>query len=246
MNQFTKTCAENLQTWEDTCSRLVANVHRDGQGNESESSTPTQVPEDYLNAFAPTLPRSFLNEYEPSISALDSRSEFFSGYSGSQPGSRPSSAGSIPYSHYETCSSSSPSPPTSPLPTDSISSNQPARLEVPASPSPSIARASSIASSNPFCNSLDATAAIRAAYSASVRKKKSFHRSSWNPSPAEFSALTGRPLRTENQASPHSPRSNFTSPLSPPSPSTVGPLTPASISNNGRSPLSVFQPVSSC
>ncbi|KAI0087418.1 hypothetical protein BDY19DRAFT_955703 [Irpex rosettiformis] len=214
MNQFADICAENLQTWEDSCSRLAADAQRDGQGADSESSTPTQVPEDFLNAFAPTLPRSFLNEYEASISAMDSKSEFFSGYSGSQP--------------------------------DPIAPNQPARLEIPTSPSPSIARASSIASSNPFCNSLDATAAIRAAYSASVRKKKSFHRSSWNPSPAEFTALTGCPLRAENQTSPHSPRSNFPSPLSPPSSSTVSPLTPASISNSGRSPLSVFQPVPSC
>lgn len=246
MGQFAGICAENLQTWEDSCTRLARSAQRDGQGTESESSTPTQVPEDFLNAFAPTLPRSFLNEYEASISALDSRSEFFSGYSGSQPGSRPSSAGSIPYSHYETCSSSSPSPPTSPLPTDPSSPNPPSRLEIPASPSLSVARAPSVTSSNPFCNSHEATAAIRAAYSASVRRKKSFHRSSWNPSPTEFSALTGRPLRTDNQVSPSSPRSNFTSPLSPPSPSTVSPLTPASISTNGRSPLSVFQPVSSC
>lgn len=40
-----------------------------------------------------------------------------------------------------------------------------------------------------------ATVAIRKAYKASVRKTKSlknFHRSSWNPSPAEFNALLGR------------------------------------------------------
>lgn len=249
MAQFAESCVENLKTWEERCSQLAINVERQDRGTEPDLTSSIQVPEDFLNAFAPTLPRSFLNEYEASASGLDSKSEFFSGSSGSQPGSRPSSAGSIPYSHYETCSSSSPSPPVSPFPTDSVPPNQPPRLEIPTSPTPSKGREPSVTSATSFFNPHDATAAIRAAYSASVRKKKSFHRASWNPSPTEFSGLVPRPLRTENSLSPNSPHSNFTSPLSPPSsasPSAASPLTPASLSNTGRSPLSVYQPVSSC
>ncbi|KAI0697046.1 hypothetical protein BC835DRAFT_1339898 [Cytidiella melzeri] len=217
MTRFAETCAENLKTWEERCAQLAADTEHESRGTEPNTNSATQVPEDFLNAFAPTLPRSFLNEYEASTSALDSKSEFFSGSSGSLP--------------------------------DSVPPNQLPRLEIKISPTPSTGGAPSVASSSPFSNSHDATAAIRAAYSASVRKKKSFHRTSWNPSSTELSGQAGRSPLTEHPISPLSPHSNFTSPLSPPSSSTVStvsPLTPASISNTGRSAFSVFQPVSSC
>lgn len=215
--------------------KLAAEVQDEHCGSEAHAPLPTQVPEDFLNAFAPALPRSFLNDYEGSSSALDVKSEVLSGSSGSQPGSRPSSAGSRPYSHYESCSSSSLSPPVSPLRPGSTGPSHPPRLEISTLSADSPTRAPSITSSSVFQNPQFATAAIRAAYDASVRRKKSFHRASWNPTSAEFSGITGQ----------RSPRSTFTSPLSPPSASStnvISPLTPASAPNAET----VFQPVSSC
>ncbi|PSS36949.1 hypothetical protein PHLCEN_2v1165 [Hermanssonia centrifuga] len=190
---------------------------------------PSQVPEDFLSAFPPTLPRSFLSEHEQSTISFDFTSEGFSDASSTR-----SSAASSTLSRYETCSSSSPSPPLSPFQVDSSAQPQLPRLEITTTSSSAHGRASSISSAT-VCsiNTHNATAAIRAAYNVSVRKKKSFHRSSWNPSPTEFSDMTGRPLPLNSSTlGPLSPstRSTNTSPLSPPSAATTAsPLTPTSL-----------------
>lgn len=230
--------------WQERCSKLSPNNESGSPSSlqPPNSMPPSQLPEDFLTAFPPTLPRSFLAQFENTGVSFDLTSEYFTHSLGSPAGSRPSSAGSAPFSHYETCTSSSPSSP-SPFQVDHPTPTQLPRLEITTSPTPSNGRTPSIASGTSFSNSQDATAAIRAAYDASVRKKKSFHRTSWNPTPAEFSEVTGRPLRVQSPSSP----SNFGSPLSPPSASTMpsSPLTPPSLPS-GQKSLSVYQSVPSC
>lgn len=238
---FVQTCGENLKLWQERYSKLSANELAGQDSSSSNSMSPTQVPEDFLTAFPPALPRSFLAQFENAGMSFDLASDYFT--RSSPGGSRPSSSASAPFSHYETCPSYSPSP-SSPFRVDHPTPTQPPRLEITTSPAPSTGRAPSVTSSTSFINPQDATAAIRAAYDASVRKKKSFHRTSWNPSPAEFSAeIVGRPFRMQSPSSP----SAFGSPLSPPSASTISPspLTPPSLQPN-QSTLSVFQSVPSC
>jgi hypothetical protein len=73
------------------------------------------------------------------------------------------------------------------------------------------------------CPISESTSAIRAAYKASVRKKKSFHRSSWNSGPVstpENFPLNARQLSVIGNGIPNS--SATATPIS----SHIGPLTP--------------------
>ena len=242
MAPFVESCGENLRIWQERYSKLSVQTEP-GDVNASSISNslpPFQMPEDFLTAFPPTLPRSFLAQFENAGVPFDLTSAVLTRSSGSSPGSRRSSADSTSYSHYETCSSSSPSPPPH-QPSHSVLAHL-SRLEITASPTPSNGRAASITSASSFINPQDATAAIRAAYDASVRKKKSFHRSSWNPTPAEVSEVSGQPSQA------HLPSSyRFGAPLPPTSTSTVPscPLTPPSHSSR-QSTLPIYQSVSSC
>ncbi|KAF7798462.1 hypothetical protein EIP86_009683 [Pleurotus ostreatoroseus] len=230
MKPFAKQSTENLQTWKDRHTALSGQSEpsrTDGNGR-----TKTQ-PEDFLSAFPPTLPRAFLSDHEHRTSS-DFGSEFFSSSSGSRPPSV-SSGGS----HYETCTSSSPSPPASPLAELSPHHTLP-RLEITTTSVKSHGRTPSIASASSYClTPSDATAAIRAAYRASVRKKKSFHRSSWNPSPAEFTEVTGKPFASSPSPSPSSPAPALSlgSSSAATSITSASPLTPGSVSTESNSIL---------
>ena len=112
---------------------------------------------DFLSAFPLTLPRLFLNE-EHSECGSDSR-----------PGSSLSSA--APFDQIPSPAVFPPSP-----------SNPSSVNLAPKRPDTSMSNGNhSTRSTN--TNASDSSTAIRAAYKASVRKKKSFHRSSWTQGP---------------------------------------------------------------
>ncbi|KIP06366.1 hypothetical protein PHLGIDRAFT_119069 [Phlebiopsis gigantea 11061_1 CR5-6] len=277
MAVFAQQCRDNLSQWEDRRALLSDPDKHNGDAPLARAVVRphTSAPEDFLSAFPPTLPPDFLREHTQSVQSSDRDGlEFFEMSSGSPPGSRPatSGSGSSASSHYHTCSSSSPSPlhyhvELDPLQPDprmqhglmvNSTSHLP-RLEITGSPAPSIASAASGVSSL-FINTHDATSAIRAAYKASVRKKKSFHRASWNPSPSDYSEMVNGKPRSAASPSTHSPLSAFSSspsnvpsPLSPRSVSTTSstsPVTPesalrtGSVSVSGNTLLSTLCPPS--
>ncbi|CDO77061.1 hypothetical protein BN946_scf184473.g5 [Trametes cinnabarina] len=159
---------------------------------------PSQAPNDFLNAFPPALPESFRAPDElPYPVCYHHHHRRLSSLAPSTPSH--SSSSSAP-SQYESCESSLPSPSFSPVlepdaappppASPSASSSLPPRLELATLQprAPSVASTAPSTSASVFSITNEATAAIRAAYKASVRKKKSFHRSSWNPSPTAMSA----------------------------------------------------------
>lgn len=176
-------------------------------------------------------------------------------------------------SYYESCESA----PASPMALGEFATSSPAlpppRLEISTSTSSGMqSKTPSVASPVPSTsgwsvrtNASDATASIRAAYRASVRKKKSFHRSSWNPNPSAFATFASTPqpvpssLNQHLHAHPHSRQlaPNLTSASgaflvedsndnaivlsSPTSASTLTPnaFAPASVAATSTAPLSV-------
>ncbi|GJE96534.1 3',5'-cyclic-nucleotide phosphodiesterase [Phanerochaete sordida] len=253
MGDFARQCKDNLKQWEARCAALSAPEKHSGDPplNRFVPHGHFHSPEDFLSAFPPTLPRDFLREHVHSVqsSDRDSAHEYFDGSSASPPGSRPSTSGSdsSAYSHYHTCSSTSPSPPhfrvsfdpmQAELPQPIAMPTQLPRLEITKSPAASIASAGSNSSSL-FINTHDATSAIRAAYKASVRKKKSFHRTSWNPSPSEYHEVMNAKARaapSPKTASPLANSPNLSNSTS--TPSTLSPLSSVSSGSNSMSPLS--------
>ncbi|KAI0725328.1 HD-domain/PDEase-like protein [Fomitopsis betulina] len=219
LEEFAQQCKENLAIWTERSEHLTAEESPSPQSNASQ----TQRVEEFLSAFPPTLPERFRIPEEP-LSPQDS----------SPPLSQ--SSGS---SHYESCESSPPSPTTSPLspsfPSVRIDIGTPTSSRLSYSRPPSIASVSSYST-----QASDATAAIRAAYKASVRKKKSFHRSSWNPSgsgPGRSYSLPqtfGPPATADGPG----PLTADSSPLSTHSSSPLTPLSPTGATSHHRpSPL---------
>ncbi|OBZ67419.1 3',5'-cyclic-nucleotide phosphodiesterase regA [Grifola frondosa] len=235
MEEFAHQCRENLALWEARCVELAAEANPPETTPGLPLAWPSQLPRDFLTAFPPALPESFRDDHLSSYySASDARS--FDSHS-------LSSGSSSSPTHYESCESSLPSPTLSPIdpPLNSLAALLP-RLEITASLTAS--RPSSVASVSACSITHEATAAIRAAYKASVRKKKSFHRSSWNPSPATASTLAfaHSPLSPSPLA-----QSAGDAPMSPPSsasPSTAtlspSPLTPESAASHTR-PVTLLQ-----
>ncbi|CCL98761.1 uncharacterized protein FIBRA_00766 [Fibroporia radiculosa] len=216
LEQFARQCRDNLATWETRTAELSAHA---GPAGSAASPPFTFHPgvASFLSAFPPTLPESFRSS-EDSLthrSASDSHS-----------------SGSSVSSHYETCESGPPSPfafssvhqPVSPT---SRSPN--IEMISPTSP-PRPPSSSSVSSYSTQAH--DATAAIRAAYKVSVRKKKSWHRSSWNPGPGGFQSIPPQATIRTDGPSPISPESQFAdgSPLttnsSPMTTHSLSPLTP--------------------
>lgn len=245
MAVFAQQCRDNLKQWEERCALLSAPEKHSGDPPLSCVLLHGHFhsPEDFLSAFPPTLPPDFLREHVHSVqsSDRDSGHEYFDGSTGSPPGSRPStsSSDSSAYSHYHTCSSTSPSPPhfrvsfdpsqTEPPPPHATTTQLP-RLEITKSPAASIASAISTSSSL-FVDTHHATSAIRAAYKASVRKKKSFHRTSWNPSPTEYHEIINGKARVS---------------AAPPSTKTMGQsVTSPSLSGTGSATPNMMSPLSS-
>ncbi|KAI0367692.1 HD-domain/PDEase-like protein [Pilatotrama ljubarskyi] len=266
LEQFACQARENLALWKSRAAELAA--EQDAPSSASSQapvgtplSWPSQAPNDFLTAFPPALPESFRAPDE-----LPYPMCYHHHHRGSSIALAPStSSSSSTPSQYESCESSLPSPtfspileptsgphpPSSPSPPLSMSGSLPPRLELstatPHPRAPSVAStAHSASAASVFSITNDATAAIRAAYKASVRKKKSFHRSSWNPSPTAVSALA-QPLPSVPSAlgrSPVSPAGSAgDSPmsLSAGSPSTgtltPSPLTPEATGAQGRPTL---------
>lgn len=120
--------------------------------------TPPTTTSDFLTVFPLTLPRLFLNEDQHSETGFDSRPS--SSLSGAAPFDQISSPGISP-----------------PSPNISAPANlTPIRPDTPMSNG-------NLSTQSTATNTSDSSVAIRAAYKASVRKKKSFHRSSWTQGP---------------------------------------------------------------
>ncbi|KAI0764545.1 hypothetical protein BD413DRAFT_482506 [Trametes elegans] len=246
LEQFAQQTRENLALWQMRAAELAAEHQEPLPG--APHTWPSQAPSDFLNAFPPALPESFRVPDELPYPVCYHHHHRLLSIAPST-----SSSSSTP-SQYESCESSLPSPvfspvihPSSPPPpppvSPSASHTLPSRLElspVPLSRAPSVASTAPSTSTSVFSITNEATAAIRAAYKASVRKKKSFHRSSWNPSPTTVSALSSpattaalptlarSPLSPAASAPGDSPRSGSGAE----SPST-GTLTPSPLTPEG-------------
>ena len=118
---------------------------------------PSTTTSEFLTVFPLTLPRLFLSE-EHSESGIDSR-----------PSSPASSA--APFDQMSSPGVSPPSP-SNPVPTNLA----------PTRPDTAMSNGN-LSTRSTATNASESSTAIRAAYKASVRKKKSFHRSSWTPGP---------------------------------------------------------------
>jgi hypothetical protein len=157
MEVFACQCTTNLAMW-------VARKEVLSSASAEDSPYPPVVipclrpPEDFLTSFPLTLPAFVLTADEPVASG-----EWHSAYPPSDSSSSSDFGSDVHVEHPVVFPSLS--PPASPVP--SVSS--------------SYALATRSSSSSLASNTSDATQAMRAAYSASVRKKKSFHhRYSWN------------------------------------------------------------------
>ncbi|KZT64550.1 HD-domain/PDEase-like protein [Daedalea quercina L-15889] len=166
--EFAQQCRENLAIWIERSEQLTTGA--DEPSSPTSTATQTQRVEEFLSAFPPTLPDSFRVPEEPLSPLMSNPSPPSSQSSGS--------------SHYQSCESGPPSPSASSfMPTPQSPSFPHARLDI-STPSSQLlhSRPPSLVSVSSYSTQAnDATAAVRAAYKASVRKKKSFHRTSWNP-----------------------------------------------------------------
>ncbi|KZT02979.1 HD-domain/PDEase-like protein [Laetiporus sulphureus 93-53] len=229
LGEFAQQCRENLAIWEERSAELSATV-----GPATAVPNPPLVcqfhhVEAFLSAFPPTLPDSLRSQEEQTHSRASSESSASSGFS-----------------HYESCESGPPSPFASPTTSPFSPTFGQARLELASSPSSlsSPQRPPSIMSiSSHSTQAQGATAAIREAYKMSVRKKKSFHRSSWNPIP-NIHSVTVTPSIPSDGSSSACPSPSSTvgaSPLtagsSPLTTYSFSPLTPQSASSASRPDL---------
>ncbi|KAH9946868.1 HD-domain/PDEase-like protein [Amylocystis lapponica] len=191
MEVFAQQCRDNLAMWVDRSIELSASAEPPATTPDVPSPCPTII-EGFLSAFPPTLPDSFrASEDQQSVNSVTS------GYYS------PTFSSGSSSSHYESCESSPPSPTVPSIPEALAPLSPPLDIVMPVhSRSPSIA---STTAWSVQTNASDATAAIRAAYKAGMRKKKSFHRSSWNPSPP--SVLPSSLFSRTTTPSPLSPSS---------------------------------------
>ncbi|KAH9833156.1 HD-domain/PDEase-like protein [Rhodofomes roseus] len=227
--EFAQQCRENLAIWTERSEQLT--MGSDEQATPESNAIQTQRVDEFLSAFPPTLPDRFRIPEEPLSPLLSNPSISSSHSSGS--------------SHYESCESGPPSPSAlSPVPTPQSPSFPHARIDIstPSSSQPMHSRPPSITSVSSYSTQAnDATAAIRAAYKASVRKKKSFHRSSWNPTGSASTGAGRGYAFAQTFVSPDGPGSLTadSSPLSTHSSSPLTPTSPATIAptNHRPSPL---------
>ncbi|KAI0656981.1 HD-domain/PDEase-like protein [Cubamyces menziesii] len=248
LEQFACQTRENLALWHLRAAELAAEQEQPSEGSEPKAplNWPSQAPNDFLNAFPPALPESFRAPEDLPYPVCYHHHRRLSTIAPST-----SSSSSTP-SHYESCESSLPSPSFSPViepaaapppASPSSSGSLPPRLELTTvqSRAPSVASTAPSTSASVFSITNEATAAIRAAYKASVRKKKSFHRSSWNPSPTAVTALSQSapvvPTLATNGRSPVSPAGSGSgdSPMSLSAGSqSTGMLTPSPLTPEGN------------
>ncbi|TFY65382.1 hypothetical protein EVG20_g5611 [Dentipellis fragilis] len=206
MKPYATQCADNLKVWQHRVSSL-SETPSSGPSDE-RSSSPSQFPEDFRDAFPMTLPPVFFRAEHDDRQSMDwhsaqgssdtslpssSRSSspspvratiplcpVASAPASSTPGSLPPLSTASTSTAASTSTPSPHSPPISPSDLRSEYSDTPSRL--------STLALSTVGSLNP-----NGTAAIRAAYKASVRKKTSFHRNSWNPTPTALPAFFDEP-----------------------------------------------------
>lgn len=157
LTRFATHCQENLGIWQRRIAQLTNRGTPKKQPNKLTLG-PLTTTSDFLTAFPLTLPRLFLNEEQHSESGSDSR-----------PGSSLSSA-----APFDQMSSPCVFPPSPSNP--SLANLAPNRPDTAMSNGNHSTRSTNT-------NVSDSSTAIRAAYKASVRKKKSFHRSSWTQGP---------------------------------------------------------------
>ncbi|EGO03733.1 hypothetical protein SERLA73DRAFT_101986 [Serpula lacrymans var. lacrymans S7.3] len=176
MAKFARQCTSNLRFWEGRRSEFTANGESGPSPDVDGPVTISQSPETFLSAFPMALPTFFMNHQDDRLVPLD----WSSTYTPSERSTSSSDSDSQLIDAQGAQCDSLPSVPTSlssPIsPSDSVGS---CLLSPQSEHSVSSQRPVSIASLG--SNGLnDSTAVMRAAYQASVRKKKSFHRYSWN------------------------------------------------------------------
>lgn len=235
LEEFAQQCRDNLAIWTERSEHLTADEPPSPRSNASQ----TQRVEEFLSAFPPTLPDRFRLPEEPLSPLMSNHSPSLSQSSGS--------------SHYESCESGPPSPSaSSPVPTPQSPNFPHVRLDIGTPLSSHLSsRPPSIASVSSYSTqATDATAAIRAAYKASVRKKKSFHRSSWNPTgsgPAGRTYSFAQSFGPTAGADGPGPLTADSSPLSTHSSSPLTPLSPTTATNHHRpSPLGTAAAAAAC
>jgi len=157
LTRFATHCQDNLDIWQRRIAQLTNRNALKRQPNKL-TLAPATTTSDFLTVFPLTLPRLFLNEEQHSESGFDSR-----------PSSSLSSA-----APFDPMTSPGVSPP-SPINT------APANL-APMRPDTAMSNGN-LSTQSTATNTSESSTAIRAAYKASVRKKKSFHRSSWSQGP---------------------------------------------------------------
>jgi len=183
MQQYADRCQDNLDLWNRRTAELLK---KEPSSKPVNGTAPPECygTEDFITAFPLTLPTTLLTE-EPQ-SDPDNQSSCGSCSSPSVSGKRLEDP--APNQKISPISSP-PSPPSSILPS-SLSSIQ----------RPETAMSISSQSTKSIVSALSESASsIRAAYKASVRKKKSFHRTSWNPGPVSTPAnfpLGGHQLKS--------------------------------------------------
>ncbi|KIM91611.1 hypothetical protein PILCRDRAFT_810896 [Piloderma croceum F 1598] len=182
MEPFAEQCTSNLRTWETRAAELIAAAPAAARETPSRSVSPSRLPENFFTAFPMTIPTHFLTPEE--------QAEAFGTWHPTECSSASSDASSEhSYPLSETQSVNFPSTsqfpsihsayiPTSPLysPSESVGSSLLSPREQ--SGLSHHQRPSSAGSSSGVAS--EATTAIRAAYHASVRKKRSMNRNSWN------------------------------------------------------------------
>lgn len=183
LERFAQQCTRNLQTWEARSSELLAASPTISLETSDRPTSPSRLPEDFSSAFPMTLPAHLTMPGEQIDAFLAWHPVDISSSS-----SDDSSEHSHPHSEIHTINSHTsplPSPLRSPSPILSPCESVGSCLLSPRSENsisfaycrPSNVRSSTITG---------ASNAIRAAYHASVRKKKSLNRNSWNMSPLEL------------------------------------------------------------
>jgi hypothetical protein len=209
--EYANKCTENLATWKaralslSSCDEIPSSIQDTPSCSIYERErplSPPHPPEDFVSAFPMALPTAFRQGVDQS-----DRSSFHDWVSFSIPSmpvltdtdsSRASSPTHVPEPSGSVC------PPsvsiTSISTTSSLSSSSPSVTstshsaglsDAPASPAlipPSHDGTLGLMVNVGGDNSMSSSAAIRAAYKVSVRKKPSFHRYSWSPGPRDIPA----------------------------------------------------------
>ena len=168
MKKFAEQCTQNLETWDTRSKELRATTSAPPETPQPETICPSSLPKVFLSAFPLALPVHCVGTPTEDTRTTLSDSE---------------STPTPPHTTPPSISAFSSSTLTSP--TESVGSYVfSPRSDTPSTPSTHPYQLSSASSAT---SSSDATNAMRAAYHASVRKKRSIqNRNSWNASPIAF------------------------------------------------------------